>query len=291
MPVYFDRVDIVGVNFHFPQGFQGTRHRNLTIISAYNRVVEAHTTIPPHTLFGGHGSLPVIITGDLNIHHILTQPDRRFNRNKALLSNPYFDEAHSSGFTFANKPGAITRWSDSPSKQDSCINLTFYNGEISNHIQSWQTIEEDTGSDQSITHTGIKSPFDTSPPPRHVWTNTNWEQADREIKEWSRLPPPMEGGQEALERWFNSELDFITAILTLSTPISRPMKWSKKWWTQELTDLRRIFNSASRVFRKHHSPENRENMKLAGTTYFRAINKAQKKHWDNFLSKLEPKSV
>jgi hypothetical protein len=116
MPVFYDRDDIVGVNFHFNQGFQGSKHKNHLIINAYNSVVKAYTTIPPYTLFSGHRALLVIVTDNLNIHHILTQLDRKFNKNESNKSNPFFDKAYNKVLTCANKPGVITRWSDSLSK-------------------------------------------------------------------------------------------------------------------------------------------------------------------------------
>lgn len=65
---------------------------------------------------------------------MLTQLDRYFNSNETYLSNLYYEEAYNLDFTIANKTGVITRWADSLSKQDWCIDLTFYNREISNYI-------------------------------------------------------------------------------------------------------------------------------------------------------------
>lgn len=132
MPVYYSRDDIVGVNFYFERGFQDSRHRNLLVISIYNKVVKAINTIALQTLFIGHRLLPVIVTHDLNIYHVFTQLDRSFNNNETARSIPFFDEAHNRSFIYTNKPGVITRWSDKPSKQDSCINLTFYNSKAHN---------------------------------------------------------------------------------------------------------------------------------------------------------------
>lgn len=39
--VYYDRNNTGGVNFHFEKSFQGSNHRNLFIISVYNRLVKS----------------------------------------------------------------------------------------------------------------------------------------------------------------------------------------------------------------------------------------------------------
>lgn len=70
------------------------------------------------------------------MHYIVIQLDSRLNKNVMDKSNPYFDQAHNIGFTYTNKTGVITRWSNSLSKQDSCINLSFYNNKVSQYIQS-----------------------------------------------------------------------------------------------------------------------------------------------------------
>lgn len=132
--VYYDRDDIVGVNFHFEKGFQSSDYRNLLIISTYNRVVKSYTTILPYTLFSNYGPLPSIMIGNLNIHHIVMQPDRRFNKNTSNKSNPYFNEAHNTGFIGANKTGVTTRWLHNLSKQGLGINLTVFNNEASEHV-------------------------------------------------------------------------------------------------------------------------------------------------------------
>lgn len=134
MLVFYGKDDLVGVNFFFGEGFQDTCYKNLLINSTHNRVVRSHTTINCHIYFHKYRALLGIITGDLNIYHILTQLDRCFNSNEQHLSNPYYNEAHSTSFIVAYSVGFITRWLNSSFKQDLCIDLIFYNEEISNHI-------------------------------------------------------------------------------------------------------------------------------------------------------------
>lgn len=230
--------------------------------------------IPCHTLFSEHGGLPVIITGNLKIYHILTRLDRYFSSNKLYLSNPYYNEAYNTDFMITNKSVVITRQIDIPSKQNLCIDLTLYNEEISNHIQSWQSLRKATGFDHTIMHTCIRSPFDTTGPLKHNWLFIDYKLRDTVLRERVRVPPPLEGDSNALESWFNLDLDSITAILNQNTIILHSSKQSMKQWTQELSDLRRIFNTTSQSFCKHHSLENRKYMKQTCTINFRAIDKA-----------------
>lgn len=134
MPVFYGRDDMVAVNFFFKEDFKSIQHWNLLMMSPYNRVVKSHSMISLHTFCGGHGVILVMVTGNINIHHIVTQPDRCFNSNEQCPTNSSYDKSHNTGFTVVNKAGVIIRWFDSLSKQDLFIDLTFYNDKIANYI-------------------------------------------------------------------------------------------------------------------------------------------------------------
>lgn len=164
--------------------------------------------------------LPTIISGDINIHHILTQPNRQFNSYKLYLSNLCYQRLYNTDFIIANKAGVITRWSNSLSKHDSCIDLTFFNSTISNYIASQQTISESTGLDHSIIYTYIKSPFVTTYSLIYNRAYIDQKLTYTELKCSASMLPPIERGDELFKKQFNQELNSVTVIFTQNTPIS-----------------------------------------------------------------------
>lgn len=76
-------------------------------------------------------------------------------------------------------------------------------------------------------HIGVESPFDITGHRKHDWSCTDWELTDVEYKERVKVPPPINGNSNTLEFWFNTKLDFITAILTKTHLSKDPPSGSK----------------------------------------------------------------
>jgi len=64
-------------------------------------------------------------------------------------------------------------------------------------------------------------------------------------------------------------------------PHKSPMRWSKAWWTADITELRKVYSSAARQVRRDGSGVEERNE--AKTAYKSAIDKVKRKHWNDFL--------
>ena len=73
----------------------------------------------------------------------------------------------------------------------------------------------------------------------------------------------------------------LIGLLKSHTTPRRPLKWSKRWWTPNLTQLRRIFYSAARAAKK--DPSKDPQAKLAKNTYFHAITVAKQRSRSTYL--------
>jgi len=72
-------------------------------------------------------------------------------------------------------------------------------------------------------------------------------------------------------------------------PQKTPTRWSKAWWTPDITELRRVYTSAARRVRRDGSGvEERNDAKKA---YKNAIDRAKRKHWNEFLANAKKNDV
>jgi len=64
--------------------------------------------------------------------------------------------------------------------------------------------------------------------------------------------------------------------------MKRPTRWSKAWWTQELTELRKIYTAAAQRTRRDGTVvQERDEAKR---TYKKGLIGEKKKYWDEFLA-------
>ena len=85
-----------------------------------------------------------------------------------------------------------------------------------------------------------------------------------------------------MEDWFNISSTSLTGLLISNTTPRCPSSWSKRWWTSDLSQLRRIFHSAARAAKRDPSKE--PQAKLAKNTYFHAITVAKRRSWTHYLT-------
>jgi len=65
-------------------------------------------------------------------------------------------------------------------------------------------------------------------------------------------------------------------------PQKNTTRGSKAWWTPDITELRRVYTSAVR--RVRHDRSGVEERNKAKKAYKSVIDKAKRKHWNNFLA-------
>jgi len=75
LPLFFDRGDLMEVNFHSPEGLFDISHKLFRLYNAYS-IPNGHSrSVSPVALFP-HYDFPTLVLGDLNIHHSISDPTR-----------------------------------------------------------------------------------------------------------------------------------------------------------------------------------------------------------------------
>ena len=146
--------------------------------------------------------------------------------------------------------------------------------------------ETEHGSD----HRAIETVFDISIPERNMeqrllFKNAPWTAIRARIATALR-PVPMGGCvQQQTDRLMTAVMEAVQAL----TPKAKPSPYAKRWWTKDLTQLRRVYTywrNRARGQRRAGAilPELEQQAKDASKQYHEAIRKQKKAHWDNFLA-------
>lgn len=83
----------------------------------------------------------------------------------------------------------------------------------------------------------------------------------------------------------------ITQAADAAIPHCRPSAYSKAWWTDDLSQLRKQFHSLRRRAKKSLFAVDIEEARVARNKYFHSISHAKAQHWEQFLSEARDKHV
>ena len=139
-------------------------------------------------------------------------------------------------------------------------------------------------------HRTVETVFDISVPvPRHqerlLLKNAPWKEINARITKTLETTPSEGTVQQKTDILMSVVLEAVHAL----TPKARPSPYAKRWWTTDLTQLRRIYThwrnrarSERRAGRAVTDLE--ETAKAASKQYHDAIRQQKKKHWNEFLA-------
>ena len=77
---------------------------------------------------------PLLVVGDFNIHHPLSDPLRAHSSEELALSFPYFSRASELGFELLNLPGVFTRFRLGGISRPSVIDLAFASPRLASFV-------------------------------------------------------------------------------------------------------------------------------------------------------------
>ena len=92
--------------------------------------------------------------------------------------------------------------------------------------------------------------------------------------------------KEELNNMVDTLVGAIREVLKHNVPVSKPCLYMKRWWTKELTDLKRVKNKLSRVtFYFRGTPDNPTHAehKEAARKFSQCVEDSKKKHWSKWL--------
>src|SRR5439155_607545 len=114
--------------------------------------------------------------------------------------------------------------------------------------------ENDHGSD----HLPIETILDLTPrlttptQPPYNFTKTDWKALKNKLLEYLSPPPDRNTltTEEAIDKFANDLTDAISKAIAKTTPRKKPSPFSKRWWNEELTRLRKELNQARNSHRR-----------------------------------------
>jgi exonuclease III len=91
-------------------------------------------------------------------------------------------------------------------------------------------------------HRAIESSFDIELPsrpaiPRLLFKNAPWNAINERIAETLRDKPPRIGVQDQADQLLKAVQDAVSSL----TPTAKPSPYAKRWWTADLTHLRKVY--------------------------------------------------
>ena len=125
---------------------------------------------------------------------------------------------------------------------------------------------------------------------------TDWDRFRQELEAQLGLIP----GPCTLinESQFQKAVDNLTVALQKTieavVPLSRPSPHSHRWWSKELSQLKKEINqlaSHSYKFRAIGNHPSHDSYKRTHTAYGDAIKRAKEQHWKDFLKEIEGKEL
>ncbi|XP_044720168.1 endonuclease-reverse transcriptase domain-containing protein [Hirsutella rhossiliensis] len=172
------------------------------------------------------------------------------------------------------------------SDQESTIDLVLTTSELADEVATCAIHPTDHGSD----HRAIQTTFDITMPersarPRLLFKNAPWNLIRTRVKDNLRLLPWAVDVQTQTDQLMRIVLEAIHEL----TPRARPSPYAKRWWTKDLTQLRRthtFWRNQARTQRRggQPRPDLERRAKEAAKEFHDAIRHQRKAHWDDFLS-------
>ena len=155
------------------------------------------------------------------------------------------------------------------------------------------------GTEHGSDHLAIVTKFLIDAPevaltPRRLYKNAKWEVLNGYVKDHlasiERIDPVAN-----LDEYTTKLTKVVTEGIELSVPIAKPSPYNKRWWTEELSQLRKrytVFRNQARRRRRNNQRDNTvlySVAKAAKQDYHSALRKQKKQHWEEFLD--EPGNI
>jgi hypothetical protein len=175
------------------------------------------------------------------------------------------------------------------------IDLVWGNEEAENLIIKCHTVE--ANNDHASDHLPIEiilniCPKTVPPPtPPYNFEKTNWEL----LKTHLRLSMPPVIGTHPSPTELDTYADNLTKALqdaiARTTPRKKPCPHSKRWWTSDLTDLRKAVNNARNRYRRTRSGVDAMEWRSYRTRYKEEIRMAKDRKWKQFVQEADEKTI
>jgi len=187
--LFFERGDLLAVNFQSPERLFDTSHNLFCLYNAYS-IPSGHTrSVSPVDLFPQHHFITLVL-GDLNIHHPASDPTRLLSNYDQFISKPYFDRASAQLFSLLNTPGVYTRFPFTSNHPPAVLDLSFANTALLPLFSSGNPSVPPTGSDHTALTIILSTPLLKPPPKGLDWKYTDWDHISPLLANLTLAAPP-----------------------------------------------------------------------------------------------------
>ncbi|KAI8402270.1 hypothetical protein FOFC_17577 [Fusarium oxysporum] len=240
-----------------------------------------HTTIESFRSSTGKRT-DIILVGDFNRHDQLWGGDEVTGRRQGE-AGPIIDLMDEHG-RLSLLPQGTKTW-EGPGGE-STIDLTLASAELADEMVHCGIHPTEHGSD----HRAIQTEFDLTTPERTadsrlLFKNAPWNAIRERVKDKLTPLPWDDDVQTQTDRLMEVVLNAIHQLV----PRTKPSPYAKRWWTADLTKLRRTYTFWRNLARARRRAGQRidsleDRTKEAAKEYQDTIRKQKKAHWDGFLA-------
>jgi len=231
----------------------------------------------------------IIMAGDFNLHHPLWNPPQYIRRD--TQADELIDGMLEQGMQLIIPPGTITF---PPAK--TAIDLVWGNEQTANSVIKCQiATENDHGSD----HLPVETILDLTPriteptQPPHNFAKTDWKAM--KVKLEKHLPPLLDKNTPATEadidRFASDIVEAVRKAIDETTPRKKPSPFSKRWWNDDLTRMRKELNQARNTHSRTRSNEDWNEYKKLRNEYNKKVRNAKYNTWKQFVEAANEKTI
>jgi endonuclease/exonuclease/phosphatase family metal-dependent hydrolase len=224
----------------------------------------------------------VVLAGDFNRHDQLWGGDE-VSRERQGEADPIIDLMSEHALRSLLLRGTKT-WQ--LGNQESTIDLVMASEELATSVVKCTVHTTEHGSD----HRAIETTFDVATPERVVearllFKNAPWTDIRARTDTALRFIPIGGSVQRQADGLMTAVLEAVHAL----TPKAKPSPYAKRWWTTDLTQLRRVYTywrNQARTQRRMGRifPDLEQQANEAAKEYHDAVRKQKKAHWEEFLA-------
>jgi hypothetical protein len=224
----------------------------------------------------------VILAGDFNRHDQLWGGDE-VSQNRQGEADAIVD-LMSEYALHSLLPRGTKTWQSGD--RESTIDLILASEELATSMVKCVIHATEHGSD----HRAIETTFDVATPERVVegrllFKNAPWKDIRARIDSSLRSAPFGGSVQQQTDRLMTAVLEAVHVL----TPKAKPSPYATRWWTTDLTQLRRVYTywrSRARTERRAGRiiPDLERQAQAAAAQYHETLRKQKKIHWNDFLA-------
>lgn len=233
-----------------------------------------------------------LLVGDFNKHDSLWAGPLHSERSSRSKADSLVDLIIRLGLELCFEPGTPTFFSAAHrtwSTLDLCLASADSLMPLLNHCVTFSGDASD--------HLGLDIefaiPLTPNPqPPRPRYRETDWASFGKKMAEqfagqaWGETPIDTPAD---LDRMVSQVEASMMALLKEMVPISKESSYKNRWWTAELSSLRKAYRRTQRQATKHlRSDTSWDQMKEARNAYLSAIRTQKRRHWRQFIEELTP---